>query len=314
MAQRVPQGLALESQLQRTPRAAAVAIFLSHSPTYPLMQRDVLSRNNVKVLGHGKQPMLFAHGFGCDQNMWRFVVPAFADDYRVVLFDYVGSGRSDLDAYDAKRYSTLGGYADDILDICHALDLEHVIFVGHSVSSMIGILAAIREPERFAHLVLVGPSPRYINEPPYVGGFERRDIEQLLDTMDKNYIGWANFLAPAIMKNPERPELSAELAESFCSTDPTIARRFAEATFYADNRDDLAKVTIPSLILQCSDDIIAPTTVGEYVHSQLAESTLHLMQATGHCPHMSHPEETIDAIRNYLSAVDAGAQVEVANQ
>jgi sigma-B regulation protein RsbQ len=278
------------------------------------MQRNVLSRNNVKVLGHGTQPMLFAHGFGCDQNMWRFVVPAFADDYRVVLFDYVGSGRSDLEAYDERRYSTLAGYADDVLEICHALDLKDVIFVGHSVSSMIGVLAAIREPARFAHLILVGPSPRYINESPYVGGFERADIEQLLDTMDKNYIGWANFLAPAIMKNPERPELSAELTESFCSTDPTIARRFAEATFYADNRADLQKVTIPSLILQCSDDIIAPTAVGEYVHNQLPGSTLHLMQATGHCPHMSHPEETIDAIRNYLSRVDAGAQVEVASQ
>jgi sigma-B regulation protein RsbQ len=278
------------------------------------MQRNVLARNNVKVVGHGTQPMLFAHGFGCDQNMWRFVAPAFADDYRAVLFDYVGSGHSDLEAYDEKRYSTLAGYVDDVLEICHALDLDDVIFVGHSVSSMIGVLAAIREPALFAHLILVGPSPRYINDSPYVGGFERADIEQLLDTMDKNYIGWANFLAPAIMKNPDRPELAAELTESFCSTDPTIARRFAEATFYADNRDDLEKVTIPSLILQCSDDIIAPTVVGEYVHKQLPESTLHLMQATGHCPHMSHPEETIDAIRSYLSRVDASAQVEVANQ
>jgi sigma-B regulation protein RsbQ len=291
-----------------------IAIFLTRPSSGILMQRSIVSRNNVKVLGHGTQPMLFAHGFGCDQNMWRFVVPAFADDYRIVLFDYVGSGRSDLEAYDAKRYSTLNGYADDVLDICHELDLEQVIFVGHSVSSMIGVLAAIREPERFAHLVLVGPSPRYINEPPYVGGFEQSDIEQLLDTMDKNYIGWANFLGPAIMKNPERPELSAELTESFCSTDPTIARRFAEATFYADNRADLARVRIPSLILQCSDDIIAPTAVGQYVHSQLADSTLRLMQATGHCPHMSHPEETIDAIKSYLSTANAGAQVEVANQ
>jgi sigma-B regulation protein RsbQ len=278
------------------------------------MQRNILARNNVKVMGHGTQPMLFAHGFGCDQNMWRFVVPAFANDYRVVLFDYVGSGRSDLDAYDAKRYSSLDGYADDVLEICDALDLKDVVFVGHSVSSMIGVLAALRDPERFAQLILIGPSPRYINEPPYVGGFERGDIEQLLDTMDKNYIGWANFLAPAIMKNPDRPELSVELAESFCSTDPTIARRFAEATFYADNRADLSGVGTPSLILQCADDIIAPTAVGEYVHSQLRDSTLHFMQATGHCPHMSHPEETIDAIRAYLSSVNAGAQVEVAKQ
>jgi sigma-B regulation protein RsbQ len=278
------------------------------------MQRDILVRNNVKVLGHGTQPMVFAHGFGCDQNMWRFVAPAFADDYRVVLFDYVGSGRSDLDAYDQRRYSSLAGYSDDVLEICHALDLEDVIFVGHSVSSMIGILAAIREPDRFAHLILVGPSPRYINDPPYIGGFERHDIEELLDTMDKNYIGWANFLAPAIMKNPERPELAAELTESFCSTDPNIARRFAEATFFADNRDDLSKLRVPSLILQCTDDIIAPTEVGHYVHSQLAGSTLHMMEATGHCPHMSHPQETVDAIKAYLSRVPARPQVEVATQ
>jgi sigma-B regulation protein RsbQ len=292
----------------------AIAIFLVETFSDNSMQRNIISRNNVKVLGHGAQPMLFAHGFGCDQNMWRFVAPAFADDYRTVLFDYVGSGRSDLEAYDQKRYSTLNGYASDVLDVCHALDLEDVIFVGHSVSSMVGVLAAIREPERFAQLILVGPSPRYINEPPYVGGFERRDIEELLDTMDKNYIGWANFLAPAIMKNPERPELAAELTESFCSTDPTIARRFAEATFYADNRQDLSKVRVPSLILQCADDIIAPRAVGQYVHTHLVDSTLHLMQATGHCPHMSHPEETIDAIKAYLAGIPTHEQVEVANQ
>src|SRR4051794_37510096 len=217
---------------------------------------DVIARNNVKSFGQGRQPMLFAHGFGCDQNMWRFVAPAFADDYRIVLFDYVGSGKSDLAAYDAKRYSTLDGYARDVLDVCHALELDDVIFVGHSVSSMIGVLAAIREPSVFSKLILVGPSPRYINDSPYVGGFERKDIEALLDTMDKNYIGWANYMAPAIMKNTDRPELSAELTDSFCSTDPVIARRFAEATFLADNRSDLAKVDIPALVLQCSDDII----------------------------------------------------------
>ena len=261
---------------------------------------NIIARNNVKVSGNGTQPMLFAHGFGCDQNMWRFVAPAFADDYRIVLFDYVGSGKSDLAAYDERRYGTLNGYADDVLDVCHALELKDVIFVGHSVSSMIGILAANREPSLFAHLILVGPSPRYINDSPYVGGFERSDIEELLDTMDKNYIGWANYLAPAIMKNPDRPELAAELNDSFCSTDPVMARRFAEATFFADNRSDLAKVDIPSLVLQCSDDIIAPTSVGEFVHRELRGSELHYLKATGHCPHMSHPEETIAAIRNYL--------------
>jgi sigma-B regulation protein RsbQ len=278
------------------------------------MNNTVLSRNNVNVSGAGDQPMVFAHGFGCDQNMWRFITPAFADDYRIVLFDYVGSGKSDLGAYDSHRYSTLDGYAQDVLDVCHALELENVIFVGHSVSGMVGILAAIREPSLFDQLVLVGPSPRYINDAAYVGGFERKDIEELLDTMDKNYIGWANFLAPAIMKNPDHPELAAELTESFCSTDPVIARRFAEATFFADNRQDLAKVRVPSLILQCAEDIIAPSTVGEYMHRELADSTLHLMSATGHCPHMSHPEETIEAIRSYLSTANAAPQVEHARQ
>lgn len=266
------------------------------------MAEGVLARNNVKVLGQGTQPMLFAHGFGCDQNMWRYVAPAFADDYRIVLFDYVGSGGSDLSAYDAERYAALDGYAQDVLDVCHALDLHDVIFVGHSVSSMVGVLAANREPELFARLILIGPSPRYINDAPdYVGGFERADIEGLLEMMDKNYIGWANFLAPVIMKNADRPELGAELEESFCSTDPVIARRFAEATFFSDNREDLRHVHVPALVMQCAEDVIAPNSVGDFVHETLPNSTLRQMQATGHCPHMSHPEETIAIIREYLS-------------
>jgi sigma-B regulation protein RsbQ len=266
------------------------------------MNDDVLVRNNVKVFGRGTQPMLLAHGFGCDQNMWRFIAPAFEDDYRVVLFDYVGSGRSDLDAYDAKRYSSLDGYAQDVLDVCHALDLRDVIFVGHSVSSMIGVLAANREPELFDRLILLGPSPRYVNDGSYVGGFERADLEGLIDMMDRNFIGWANFLAPVIMKNPDRPELGAELEASFCSTDPIIARRFAEATFFADNRTDAAQVRVPSLIVQSADDSLAPQSVGEYLHRTMAGSTLRVLDVTGHCPHMSHPEETIAAIREYLGA------------
>ena len=267
------------------------------------MPSDVLRRNNVKTFGAGTQPMLFAHGFGCDQNMWRFVAPAFADDYRIVLFDYVGSGKSDLSAYDANRYSTLDGYAQDVLDVVHALDLRDVIFVGHSVSSMVGVLAANQEPDRFAKLIMIGPSPRYMNEAPdYTGGFERSDIEGLFETMDKNYIGWANFLAPAIMKNPEHPELGEELAQSFCSTDPVIARRFAEATFLSDNRADLERLQVPALVLQCSDDMIAPNAVGEYVHRRTPRSTLRVMKATGHCPHMSAPEETIALIRDYLGS------------
>jgi sigma-B regulation protein RsbQ len=252
--------------------------------------------------------MLFAHGFGCDQNMWRLVAPAFEREYRVVLFDYVGAGRSDLSAYNADRYATLDGYAQDVLDVCCALDLERVVFVGHSVSGMVGLLASIREPRLFDRLVLIGPSPRYLNDPPgYVGGFERPDIEGLLDMMERNDMGWASFLAPVIMKNGDRPELARELEESFCATDPAIARRFAEATFFADNRADLARATVPALVLQCADDAIAPDVVGSYVHENLRGSTLRRMQATGHCPNLSHPEETIDAIKEYLSATAVGA-------
>jgi sigma-B regulation protein RsbQ len=214
----------------------------------------------------------------------------------------VGAGKSDWSAYDAGRYASLEGYARDLLDVIHALDLHDVIFVGHSVSAMIGVLAANHEPERFASLVMVGPSPRYVNDgADYVGGFERSDIDGLLETMDKNYIGWANFLAPAIMQNADRPELGAELTESFCSTDPVIASQFARATFFADNRADLARVSVPSLILQCSDDIIAPLQVGEYVHRELPGSTFRMMQATGHCPHMSAPDETVRLIKEYLA-------------
>ena len=207
------------------------------------MTQNILVRNNVRVFGKGTQPMMFAHGFGCDQNMWRFVTPAFEEDYQIVLFDYVGSGKSDLHAYDPGRYGALNGYAQDVLDICAALELTDLIYVGHSVSSVIGMLASIQEPARFERLILIGPSPCYINDPPaYIGGFERADIEGLLDVMEKNYIGWANFLAPVVMKNQERPELTRELEESFCSTDPKIARRFAEATFFSDNRSDVPKV------------------------------------------------------------------------
>jgi sigma-B regulation protein RsbQ len=266
------------------------------------MAVDVITRNNVKVGGSGTQAMLFAHGFGCDQNMWRFVTPAFEDDYRIILFDYVGSGKSDLAAYDAGRYATLDGYARDVLEICSVLDLRDVVFVGHSVSSMIGVLAANREPRRFSDLIMIGPSPRYVNEDGYVGGFERADLEGLLDLMDRNYIGWANFLAPVIMRNADRPELQQELHQSFCSTDPKIARRFAEATFFADNRADLAAVNIPSLIMQCSDDAIAPMEVGEYLSQMMPKSTMQVLKAIGHCPHLSHPEETIQVMKEYLAA------------
>ena len=267
------------------------------------MTEDVLIRNNVRVIGLGARPMIFAHGFGCDQNMWRFLTPYFEDDFRIILFDYVGAGLSTRSSYDHQRYSDLSGYAQDVLDVCAALNLEDVVFVGHSVSSVVGILAALREPERFARLILVGPSPRYVNDPPdYMGGFERAELEGLLEMIDKNYIGWANFLAPVVMKNDDRPELARELAESFCSTDPAITRSFAQVTFFSDNRDDLPHVSVPSLILQCAEDAIAPDAVGVYVHEHLPGSTLVRLKATGHCPHMSHPEETAAAIQAYLAA------------
>jgi sigma-B regulation protein RsbQ len=265
------------------------------------MKTDILKRNNVKVSGKGTQPMVFAHGFGCDQNMWRYITPAFEDTFKIVLFDYVGAGNSDLESYNKERYSDLAGYAEDVLEICESLDLKEIIFIGHSVSGMIGALAAIKKPEYFANIIMVGPSARYINDEGYLGGFAKKDILDLLDTMENNYIGWANFLAPAIMKNPEKPELGAELTESFCSTDPVIARQFAEVTFLSDNRADLQKMKTPSLIMQCSDDIIAPLEVGDYLHKHMPNSSLKVLSATGHCPHMSAPEETIAVIREYLA-------------
>jgi sigma-B regulation protein RsbQ len=246
--------------------------------------------------------MLFAHGYGCDQNMWRFVAPEFAATHRLVLFDHIGYGRSDPAAYSPERYSALSAYAEDVLDIVHELDLSGVTFVGHSVSAMIGVLAAGREPERFANLILVGPSPRYIDDPAtgYVGGFSEPAITELLDSLDSNYLGWSRAMAPVIMGNADRPELAEELANSFCRTDPAVARRFAEVTFTSDNRADLAGVTVPTLILQCSDDVIAPRIVGDYVHKQIPGSHLVVMSATGHCPNLSAPAETVAAMKAFL--------------
>ena len=262
---------------------------------------EVVDRYNVKVSGPAEgQPMVFAHGFGCDQNMWRYVAPRFEDDFRVVLFDHVGAGRSDLSAYDPDRYTSLGAYADDVLDICRQLDLHDVVFVGHSVSAMVGVLAAVKEPERFAKLVLVGPSPRYIDDGAYVGGFSEDDITELLESLDSNYLGWSSAMAPVIMGNPDRPELGAELTASFCRTDPEIARHFARVTFLSDNRADLPDVKIPCLVLQCANDAIAPVAVGEYVNNALPDSTLVMLDATGHCPNLSAPDQTADAIAAFV--------------
>jgi sigma-B regulation protein RsbQ len=267
---------------------------------------DVLTRNNVNISGAGTRAMVFAHGYGCDQTMWRLVAPAFADEYRLVLFDHVGCGRSDLTAYDRTKYGTLTGYADDVLEICAALDIEDAVFVGHSVSAMIGVLAAIKEPHRFSDLVLVGPSPCYVNDGEYVGGFSAEDIDGLLETLDGNYLGWSSAMAPVIMGNPDRPELAQELTNSFCRTDPEISRSFAHVTFRADNRADLPNVRARALVLQCSEDVIAPRAVGEYVHRMMPRSEFVLMRAAGHCPNLSAPEETTTAIRAFLQRWNRG--------
>jgi sigma-B regulation protein RsbQ len=263
----------------------------------------IAQRNNVRISGRGEKSMLFAHGFGCDQNMWRFVAPAFEDRVRVVLFDHVGAGHSDVTAYDREKYGTLDGYAQDVLEICRELELDDVIFVGHSVSAMIGVLAGAHDPARFEALVLVGPSPRYLNDDGYVGGFSRTDIDELLQSLESNYLGWSAAMAPAIMGNPSRPELGAELANSFCRTDPAIAEHFARVTFLSDNREDLDLVNIPTLIMQCADDIIAPPAVGAYVHARMQHSVLVQMKATGHCPNLSAPDETIAIIEGFLDTL-----------
>jgi sigma-B regulation protein RsbQ len=262
---------------------------------------SILLRNNVKVFGSGTIPIVFAHGYGCDQNMWRLITPAFETKYKIVLYDHVGFGKSDLSAFESQKYSRLDGYAGDLIEICRDLQIDRAIFVGHSVGAMIGVLAAIREPNLFRKLVLIGPSPCYINDHDYIGGFTRTDIDGLLDFLDSNHLGWSNTMAPVIMGNPDRPELAEELANSFCRTDPEIAKHFARVTFLSDNRADLSRLTVPSLILQCSQDAIAPTEVGQYVQRHLANSSIVHLKATGHCPQLSAPHETIEAIMSALN-------------
>jgi sigma-B regulation protein RsbQ len=262
---------------------------------------SVKVRNNVRVAGKGSATMVFAHGFGCDQTMWRFLVPAFAERFRTITFDLVGSGGSDLSAYDRDKYGSLHGYADDLLEILDEFASGPVVFVGHSVSTMIGLLATIKAPRRFVAQVMVGPSPCYVNDGDYVGGFSREDIDELLETMDANYLGWSSSMAPAIMGVPNRPELRQELTDSFCRNDPEIAKHFARVTFLSDHRADLAQSTTPALILQCSDDLIAPRAVGDYLHRHLPNSTLHVIENVGHCPHLSAPTQSSEAIEAFLA-------------
>ena len=257
-------------------------------------------RNHVKVLGRGDKTLMFAHGYGCDQSMWRAVTPAFEDKYKIVLFDYVGAGLSDAAAFNRTRYSTLRGYAQDVLEIIDELDVAPVTFVGHSVSSMVGALASIESPSSFENIVMIGPSPCYINDEPYMGGFNRADIDDLLQLLDSNHMGWSAMMAPVIMGNPDRPELAGELEASFCRTNPIFAQHFARVTFLSDNRSDLPKVTTRTLILQCDEDAIAPAAVGRYVHEAVPGSELVIMNAKGHCPHLSSPGEVTEAIERFL--------------
>jgi sigma-B regulation protein RsbQ len=260
----------------------------------------VIERNNVHVHGAGARAMMFAHGFGCDQNMWRFVAPAFEKDFRIVLFDHVGAGGSDLSAYDKEKYSSLDGYADDVVEIGRELGLRDAVFVGHSVSSMIGVLASQKAPGIFGKLVLVGPSARYIDDDGYVGGFSAKQIEELLQFLEANHMGWSSQMAPMIMGNPDRPELGQELINSFCRTDPEIAKAFARVTFMSDNREDLTRVAVPTLVLQCSEDIIASREVGDFVNQNIPKSRMIVLKATGHCPNLSAPQEVVSAMRTFV--------------
>jgi sigma-B regulation protein RsbQ len=260
----------------------------------------VLARNHVQVSGKGP-PMVFVHGFGCDQSMWRLLAPHFAEDYTCILLDLVGSGQSDLSAYDPRKYGTLHGYAADLGEVLAEVTDAPAICVGHSVSAMIGMLANLRSPDQFLAQVMVGPSPCYINDGDYVGGFERSDIESLLETLESNYLGWSSTMAPAIMGAPDRPELGQELTNSFCRTDPEIARQFARVTFLSDHRADLPRLQTPTLVLQCSEDLIAPRSVGEYMQRTIPDCTLHVIDNVGHCPHLSAPGASADAIERFLA-------------
>jgi sigma-B regulation protein RsbQ len=264
---------------------------------------DVYARHNINIVGEEHGPtILLAHGFGCDQNLWRFVVDRLKSDFRLVLFDLVGAGSSDPGAWDAATYSSLAGHAADVVGIVDELDLREVLFVGHSVSAMIGALAMIAEPSRFSKLVLLTPSPCYIDEDDYRGGFSKTDIDELLESLEQNYLGWSRAMAPVIMGTPDRPDLENELAETFCRSDPEHARVFARATFLSDNRADLPRIPVPTLVIECAHDAIAPREVGAYVHAHIPDSQLITLDATGHCPHVSAPDVTASAISAFARA------------
>lgn len=264
-------------------------------------QQDIFKRNNVTIHGSGSTTLMLAHGFGCDQTMWNHLLPHLGSDYQIVLFDYVGSGQSDIAQFSKLKYSELTGYAQDVIDVCQAIDTDKVVFVGHSVSSVIGLLASIQQPHLFTEMVMICPSPCFLNFPPeYIGGFEKEDLEELLNLMDKNYIGWANYLSPLVMGTSNPAVLLGELNDSFCSTDPYIAKIFARATFFSDYRAQLSDAQHPTLIFQSANDALASVDVGRFVHHQIPSSVFEVIEAEGHCLHMTHPEVVASSIRQFL--------------
>lgn len=264
------------------------------------MKKSTVDRNNVIQFGSANRPMMFAHGYGCDQKMWRFITPEFENEHKIILFDHTGSGNSDKSAYDFEKYDSLQGYAQDIIEICDELKISKIIFVGHSVSCMIGVLAAIQRPDLFDKLVLIGPSPCYINYDNYLGGFSRIDIEDMVDTLESNYLGWSSYITPVIAGHPDEPEHEDELHNSFCRMNPEIAKHFARVTFLSDNRDDLAKLTVPAQVIQSNPDVIAQNTVGMFVHNQLKNSIYTQIEVPGHIPHLTNPAATISAMREFI--------------
>lgn len=265
---------------------------------------DIIKRNNVTIIEGDGPTIIYAHGFGCNKDMWRGITSEFEGKYRQVLFDYVGSGQSDLSAFDVDKYSKISGYTQDILDVCEALKLtSDVIFVGHSVSCSAGILASLIKPDLFRCLILVGPTPCFLNQSPeYLGGFESEDLEELLALMDQNFIGWANYLAPVVAGSEYG--ISGELSESFCSTDPLTAKIFARTTFFADNRAEFKKIVCPSLILQHKEDALVPLNVGSFMQKTMANNTYMELNVKGHCAHMSHPNLVVAAIDRYLNQLN----------
>lgn len=264
---------------------------------------SVIEQNNVTQSGIDNGPaMIFVHGFGCDQSMWREVAPKFAEGHRVITYDLTGMGQSDLSAYDPHRYGDLRAHAEDLRGIVDALRLDEVVLVGHSVGATIALLAAIEVPEKISRLVLISPSPCFVDDAvsSYRGGFSREDLEGLIAFLDENHMGWSAQMAPTIVGQPEGAVATDELTQSFCRTDPKIAQHFARVTFLSDERKAFEHATRPSLILHCKHDALVPMEVAEWMKDRTPMVTLELLDATGHCPHMTVPHDVVAAMQTYL--------------